>query len=99
MLQVRRLAALGSVEIDHVQVLRAVLRPPPRSLQRVLVVDGPGGKVALDQAHGLAAEDVDRRVELHDARGTREARRCAMQMLAKLASRRSPAAEDFSGWN
>ena len=39
--------------------------PGPRGLQRVVVVGGRVLEAALDQAHGLAVHDVDRRVEDH----------------------------------
>ena len=94
-LEVDRLAGLGAVEVDHVQRRGARLDPAARRRQRVGVVDLLGLEVALDQAHGVAVEDVDRRVEPHRATGAP----AATQMRAKLASSRSPAAEDFSGWN
>ena len=94
-LEVHGLPALGAVEVDHVQEAGARVDPAARGRQRVLVVDLLRVEVALDQAHGVAAEDVDRRVEVHVARSTR----AVVQMRAKLASRRRPAAEDFSGWN
>ena len=94
-LQVDRLARPGAVEVNHMQSVRARLDPGASRGQRVLVVDLLGVEVALQEAHGAAAEYVDRRIELHLATGTR----AVAQMAVKLASRRRPAAEDFSGWN
>ena len=93
-LEVLRLARLRPVEVDDVQVLGAFLGPARRGVDRVGVVGGLAVVVALEQAHGVAAADVDRRVEDHAA-----ARRDCAQIPAKLASRRRPAALDFSGWN
>ena len=58
-------------------------------------VDGRVLVAALDEAHGPALEDVDRRIEDHAA--ARAATRAAD--AAKLRSSASPWAEDFSGWN
>ena len=57
----------GAVEVDDVQEARAGLDPRARGLQRRVLVDGRLVEVALDQAHGLALGDVDRRVEDHAA--------------------------------
>ncbi len=100
LLEVYRLATLGAVEIDHVQVVGARCHPGTGGGQGILVVDLLGVEVPLDQAHGVAVEDVDGRVEPHRASVGRSAgAAAAMQMRAKLASSRRPAAEDFSGWN
>jgi hypothetical protein len=64
-LQVHRLAALGAVEIDDVEKTRARLRPAAGSRQGVLVVDRLRVEVSLGQPNGVAAEDVDRRIEVH----------------------------------
>ena len=89
------LARASAVEIDHVQLARPGGHPPARGRQRVLVVHLLGIEVALDEPHGLAAENVYGGVELHERTGTA----AVAQMRAKFASRRSPAALDFSGWN
>ncbi len=97
MLEVDRLAALGAVEVDDMQPFGAFFGERARRRQRLLVIDGLRLEVALAQPHGVAAEDVDRRVEVHAcvALGSR----AATQICAKFASRRRPAAEDFSAWN
>src|SRR4051794_15036467 len=84
-----RLALLGAVEVDDVQVARARVDPAPRGLERVVVVGRGVLEAALDEPHRAAAVDVDRRVKDHAATPTR----------AKLRSSRSPSREDFSGWN
>ena len=89
--EVARRAGPRAVQVDHVQRARAGLDPGQRGVERVVAVDGPRGEVALHEAHGLAVEDVDRRVEDHAA--TRA------QIAAKFSSSRSPCVEDFSGWN
>ena len=73
------------------QELGAFAGPAPRGVDRVGVVGGLALVVALQQPHGLAAADVDRRVEDHAGTDA--------QTPAKLESSRSPAALDFSGWN
>src|ERR1700709_1042284 len=95
MLEIHRVARLGAVEVDHMEVLSTRPHPSKRARQRVRVIDGLDIKVTLDQTNCAAFEDVYRRVELHRARGALAAR----QMRAKLPSIRSPAADDFSGWN
>ena len=90
-LEVPRPAGLGAVEVDDVEEGGPVVGPAPGGVDRVGVVGGLALVVALQQAHRLAAADVDRRVEDHA--GT------AAQIPAKLESRRRPAALDFSGWN
>src|SRR3954452_7400390 len=84
-----RLALLGAVEVDDVQVARAGVDPALGRLQRVVVVGGGVLEAALDEPHGAAAVDVDGRVEDHAATPT----------LAKLRSSARPSREDFSGWN
>ena len=69
------------------QKARAGLRPRAGGLERVVVVDGLLGEVALPQPHGLAAADVDGGQEDHAARRT------------KFRSSASPSGPDFSGWN
>ncbi len=79
------LPGLRPVEVDDVQELGAFAGPAPRGVDRVGVVGGLALVVALQQAHGPAAADVDRRVEDHAAdAGT------AAQIPAKLESRRRP---------
>src|SRR4051794_4771903 len=89
MLDRPRLALLGAVEVDDVEIARAGVDPALRGLERVVVVGRGVLEAALDQAHGAAAVDVDRRVEDHAATPTR----------AKLRRSRRPSREDFSGWN
>ena len=81
-----RRAGARAVEVDDVQEARARLDPRLRGGQRVVVVDGLVLEAALDEAHRLAVEDVDGRVEDHAA-------------ATKFASSASPSREDFSGWN
>ena len=97
--EVDGLAAARAVEIDHVQEARSRLCPRTRRVQRVLVVDGARLEVPLHEAHCAAAEDVDGGVEPHRPACPPTWLRAGerLQMLAKLASRRRPAAEDFSG--
>ncbi len=90
-LEVLRRARLRAVEVDDVQEPRALGHPGPRRLQRVVLVDGLGVEVPLDEADRLALEDVDRRIEDHA--GT------VAQSSVKLRSSARPAREDFSGWN
>ena len=80
-----------AVEVDDVQEARALLHPRARRLQGRVAVDRALVEVALGQPHGLPVEDVDGRVEDHAVARAHSA--------AKFASRRSPAADDFSGWN
>src|SRR6266545_2263537 len=79
------------VEVDDVQEPGARFHPAARRLQRRVAVDGLLVEVALDEAHRLALGDVDRRIEDHA--------RTEAQIRAKFANSRSPAPEDFSGWN
>ena len=65
--------------------------PAPRGIERIGVVGDLAAVVSLRQPNHLPAANVDRRIEDHA--GT------AAQIRAKLASRRRPAALDFSGWN
>ena len=95
LLEVDGLAAAGTVEVDHVQVARPRFDPGAGGGQRVGLVDRARGEVATHQAHRAAVEDVDRRIEPHRLLSVG----AAAQMRVKLASRRRPAAEDFSGWN
>ncbi len=73
------------------QELGALLGPTGRRVGGVGVVSRLALVVALQQAHRLAATDVDGGIEDHA--GTAE------QTPAKLESSRRPAALDFSGWN
>ena len=63
LLDVDRCPLAGAVEVHDVQRLRALVDPPPRRLARVGVERGLALVVALDEAHGPPAADVDRRVE------------------------------------
>jgi hypothetical protein len=93
--EVRGRAVAGAVEVDDVQPFGAALHPRARGAERVGVVDGLGAEVALAQADGLAAADVDRGVEDHAVAGVPTRSQAAL----KLASSLSPCREDFSGWN
>ncbi len=73
------------------QVFRAFLHPAAGGRERVLVVDLFRLEIALDQAHGAAVEDVDRRVQIHAGTAARPHNR------VKFRSSASPWAEDFSG--
>ena len=79
-----RLAGAGAVEVDDVEEARAGVDPRLGRLDRVVVVDGLVLEATLDEADGLAVEDVDGGIEDH---GT------------KFASRWRPSRLDFSGWN
>ena len=83
----------GAVEIDHVNDPRAALDPAPGRIDRVGVVLRFPLVVALQEPHGPAATDVDRRVE--GQHGTVR----AVAIAAKLPSIARPAPLDFSGWN
>ena len=74
---------------DDVQGLGPLAHPPAGGLHGVGVVNRLAIVVALNEAHGVSASDVDRGIEDHA--GT------AAQISAKLASSRRPAALDFSG--
>ena len=73
------------------QELRFFSRPPPRGIDRVGVIRGLALVVALQQPHRPPAADVDGGIEDHAGTDA--------HTPAKLESRRSPAALDFSGWN
>ena len=64
-----------------------------RGREGVTRVDGLGVEVTAHEAHRVAVEDVYRRIEPHRLLSVG----AAAHMRAKFASRRSPAAEDFSG--
>ena len=59
LVEVRAVAGAGGVEVDHVDPLRAGGLELARDAHRVVVVDGLGGEVALEQAHAVAAAQVD----------------------------------------
>ena len=85
----------GRPEAPHPGPRRAVRAPPEPSSagphRRDPVVGGLALVVALRQPDDVPLANVDRRIEVHA--GTEA------QIRAKLASRRRPAALDFSGWN
>src|SRR5262249_60938659 len=85
--EIHWLAGSGAVEVDHVQPGRPRIGPPPRCDDGIVVVGLLPPVVALDQADGLAAADVDRRVENQ------------RQNEVKVPKNLSAAALDFSGWN
>src|SRR4029450_1716809 len=78
------------VQVDHVQPARPLGGEPGGGLDRVAVA-GLGAGDPLDQPGRLAVEQVDRREQLEG--------HAARTSATKLASRDSPAAPDFSGWN
>ena len=65
--------------------------PAQRCIDRIGIVGGLARVVALQQPHGLAAADVDRRIEDHAETGA--------QVFVKFSSSARPVVEDFSGWN
>ena len=93
-----------AVEVDDVEVLRPLVGPGSRGLERRLGVDRLLVEVAEPQPDRAAALDVDRREEDHglgaalrpSRRGARSGR---PQSPAKEPSRASPSGPDFSGWN
>src|SRR5207253_5462459 len=91
--EVLRKSRARAVEVDDVQVARARRDPVARRFERVVVVDGLGVEVALDEADRPAAGDVDRGIEDHGAACT------VAQIRTKLRSSASPSVEDFSGWH
>ena len=91
-LEVLGLAGTRPVEVDDVQEARPLLDPAPRGVHRVGVVHGLAAILATLQANGVPTADVDRRER--DTQAGTEA-----QISVKFASRRRPAALDFSGWN
>ncbi len=91
--EVDELAGARGVQVDDVEGLRALVLPEPRQRDRVVAEHGDVVEVAAPQAHGLAALDVDGREDDHEARTSCLAR------STKLASRRRPTTELFSGWN
>ena len=93
-LDVDRRALAGAVEIDHVKRLRPLLEPAFSGVDRVGVERRLAVVVALHEAHGFAAADIDRGIEDHAGC---EAVVVRAQMVAKLPSRRRPAVLDFSG--
>ena len=65
---VARLAGDGTVEVDEVQALRALLEPVLRHRGGVLGEHGGRLHVALLEAHAVAVLDVDRGNDLHGSR-------------------------------
>ena len=90
--EVRGLAGPRAVEVDDVQEARPGLDPGTGGLERIVLVDGLGGEVALVEADGLAVADVDGGIEDQGA-GT------PVAMRTKLPSSCSPCVDDFSGWH
>ena len=84
---VRELPVARAVEIDDVQPGRAQRTVATEQLVRLEVVAGLGSEVAAQQAHAMAAAQVDRGDQQHQ------------WSLRKLASKRAPAAPERSGWN
>ena len=93
--RVHRLALEGAVQVDHVERRRPLLGEAARLGDGVVAEDRGLGEVALAQAHGLAALQVDCGVERDHA----WARRAARTPASQRPSRPSPAVLDFSGWN
>src|SRR4051812_36973464 len=91
MLEVHRAALTRAVEVDDVEEASALVDPRARRFQRIVLVDGLGVEVPPHEAHRLAVGDVDRRIEDHAATGT--------QSRVNSRNNRSPAWDDFSGWN
>ena len=60
---------------------------------RIVAVVGLAVVVALVQPDAAAAEQIDRRIEVHQPTSARRV------SPTKLASSAMPAAPDFSGWN
>ena len=81
----RRLAE-RAVEVDDVQPVRAALRELADELHRPLVEHRGARAIAGLEPHGAAAEQIDRRQELHAP-------------STKLRRMRRPTAWLFSGWN
>ena len=67
-LEVLRRAGAGAIEVDDVEPLGPLLGPALRRVERVGVVRGLPLVVALHEPHGMAAPDIDCRVE--DQAGT-----------------------------
>ena len=91
LVEVLGLTRARPVEVHDVQDARRLSLPAPGRVDGIRVVGGLALVVALGQPDDVALANVDRRIEDHA--GT------AAQIRAKLASRRRPAALDFSGWN
>ena len=91
MLEVAGLPRLGAVEVDHVQHAGALLHPGQRRVQRVVVVDGLVGEVALD-----AGARPGRRGCRSPGRGSSAAPARA-QIAAKFSSSRSPCGRGLLG--
>ena len=80
----------------------ALARPVLSRGQRIVVVDLLTVVITLGETHGMPVADVYCGEKNHGRRGRRQAAAPAFtstQILAKLASMRSPCVLDFSGWN
>ncbi len=62
-----RLALAGAIEIDEMQIGRALGHPAPRHGGGVVAEDGFLSVVALAKTHALAAAQVDGREDEHGA--------------------------------
>ena len=82
-----RRARERAVEIDDVQAIRAIARELRDELDRPLAEHGRAIAAALFEAHGLAAEQIDRGIQLH------------VRLHERFAAGASPTAWLFSGWN
>ena len=71
-----------AVEVDDVDPLGALLGERARLDERVLVVDGDAVVVALGEAHGAPAEDVDRGKDDHAQAPLGEASEVAEELQA-----------------
>ena len=87
-------AAERGVEVDQVDPLGAVALPGHRGVQRGAVL-GFAARLALDQPHGLAVDDVDGGQENQWHGGQPS----VLTALTQLASSVAPASPLFSGWN
>ena len=85
-------ARARAVEVDDVHPFGARVDERARLGDGIVVVDGHLGVIALLQSDGLAAQDVDRRKQIHLAHAP-------STMRTKLRSTAAPASELFSGWN
>ena len=87
-----------AVEVDDVDPAGAALDVAGRQRGGVPVLLLTG-EVALGQAHGRSAAQVDGRQEVHHAPRCPLRGRAPAASRTKLARSASPVAPDFSGWN